>query len=531
MRTTILAIWICLAAAAAAADEVPLYSVFEESFTAGDSYRNPYVELRAAATLLRPDGEKWRIPLFWDGERTWKMRVSPDQPGAWSYTVRSSDSDLDGKQGRFQCVPSGNHGGIMPMRGHPYHFQHQDGTPFWFFGDTAWRAFSIDPAEHLERSDVNHYVDVRAGQGFNYIHTDLTGTGGIVAGVNEEGPMFYDVREEVVNPRYFQAVDTRLRYMNSKGITSGIVLAWGRGYPSWRSFASDEARLRYARYVTARYGAHNVVFIATGEWGYIKDRTDLWRAIGSAISTTDPHGRMVGIHPGVAGAISSETFADDDWCSFGDYQQAYFAPGGREATGEQRDTLHDFFLDTRDHNKPIVHAEYGYFLRDRNGDGKVDKPHSHTRRSFRRVSWTLVMAGGYIVTGFGSTYFGGWRDPGRFNVDDPRNDAVEGDLVRLRDFFTALEWWKLAPRDSLVSAPEGYQYCLADAGRTFVVYTSGTTAARLDPGGTAAAGYSVIRYDPRSGARTRLPDGAGARPITLSSPDKQDWVFLVKATG
>ena len=36
--------------------------------------------------------------------------------------------------------------------------------------------------------------------------------------------------------------------------------------------------------------------------------------------------------------------------------------------------------------------------------------------AMRHATWDIVMAGGYFVTGFGATYFGGGRDPGVFQV-------------------------------------------------------------------------------------------------------------------
>ena len=56
---------------------------------------------------------------------------------------------------------------------------------------------------------------------------------------------------------------------NAKGAKVGLVLAWadkGRNPNSWRAFPSQEARLRYARYIAARYGAYDVYFIVVGEW-------------------------------------------------------------------------------------------------------------------------------------------------------------------------------------------------------------------------------------------------------------------------
>lgn len=42
----------------------------------------------------------------------------------------------------------------------------------------------------------------------------------------------------------------------------------------------------------------------------------------------------------------------------------------------------------------------------------VDKANGTSVRSMRNASYDIVMAGGYFVTGFGPTYWGGYRDPG-----------------------------------------------------------------------------------------------------------------------
>jgi hypothetical protein len=138
------------------------------------------------------------------------------------------------------------------------------------------------------------------------------------------------------------------------------------------------------------------------------------------------------------------------------------------------------------------------------------------------------MAGGYFVTGFASTYYGGWSGRGvAFNPDDQRNDVAITDLQHLKNFFTSREWWKLDPHDELVSA--NYAYCLADIGQTYVVYAEESTVVRLDLGEASSRTYSVRLYDPRSGNYTHLHDYTGSGPVTLKPPDTQDWIFLVTA--
>ena len=513
--------------------KIERYGVFEESFSGTGDYANAYAEVEATVVFSRPDGGTWTIPLFWDGGKTWKARISPDAVGVWRYAVRSSDAALDGVAGSFDCVPSSLHGSIVPMERYPLHFQYQDGTPFWFFGDTGWRSFADDVEKNLNRETVLHYFDVRASQGFNYIHIALTGSAGSFF-EDEQNVMYeYDYANERLNPEFFQEADYRLTYMNAKGMTAGLLLPWAT---EWDRFASDEAGLRFARYVVAGYSAYNVVFIIAGEWdtlGTDKDKKARFQAIGHEMMRHDPHNRMR--------AISAfrvvEEFATQPWMSFGDYQQLYRAPHGREATAAERDSLRNYLLMPKVHGRPVVNSEYAYYLREMGDDHSyhkvpikgVDKPHSHTRASFRRASWVLAMAGGYFVTGFGTTFYGGWRDLGPFDVNAPKNDVAEEDLMHIREFFTSLKWWKLQVMDSLVKAKEGFCYCLVELGRTYVVYGEGCTAIELNPDGDPSATYAVRRFDPRTGIYMELPDYAGSGPIELSVPDAQDCVFLVTA--
>jgi hypothetical protein len=519
LSSTVLAL-----AAQTRADDTPRFGMFEKSFRHSATYDNPYKELSASATLRRPDGKEWRMPLFWDGQAVWTLRVSPDLVGEWSYSIQSADAGLNGRTGSLRCVASNRHGSIRPRRDYPRHFEYQDGTPFWFFGEKAWRVFQTDRTEKLDHASAMHHVDVRAAQGFNYLHTELAGTGGLTSGGNEGGEMFLDAGKEVINPAFFQEVDSRLHHINDKGLICGMVLLYAKGDPCWKSLPDDEARLRFARYVVARYAAFDVVFLVTGEWHFMAKQPDLFRAIGREIRKTDPHGRMIGIHPGPeSGGISSQEFAGDDWMSFGEYAQAYFAPHTREATDTDRDNLHRFIVAARKHNKPVVDAEYAYYLRDQDYDGVVDKPHSHTRDSFRRASWTIAMGGGYFVTGFGTTYFGGRREVGPFLVDNPKHQEAAADLDHLHTFFTSLPWWRLEPHDEQVTADAGYAYCLADIGKTYVIYVAGGHGATLKLVGEE---YSLRRYDPRTGQSTELPAPAGDVVRTVA-PDAQDWVFLV----
>jgi hypothetical protein len=53
------------------------------------------------------------------------------------------------------------------------HFERQDGSPFWFRGDTAWGLVTDKAEEKHDRAAALRYIDTRAGQGINVLHTML----------------------------------------------------------------------------------------------------------------------------------------------------------------------------------------------------------------------------------------------------------------------------------------------------------------------------------------------------------------------
>lgn len=523
---------------AAAPARVERFAVFEAEFQAASAPANPYTALDAEAVFTRPGGGSWRVPLFWDGGRTWKVRVSPDAAGTWRYVVKSADAGLNGRSGSFACVASKRPGGLRASRAYPGHFERQDGAPFWFMGDTAWGYFTDSAEEKHDRARAEYYAKKRAAQGFNVIHCMLMSEQGVG---NRNGPPFDEIGAERINPGYWREVDERLAWANRHGLTVGLALAWGdkRGKEpfAWRRLPNPEARRRYARYIGARYSAYDVYFLVSGEWhAEVRARGDVtddlvfreFVEIGKALDAADPHGRMIGIHP-MTRHGSVREFAAAPWMSFADYQQNY------------TDLHADVLLSARLRG-PVVNSEYGYHLRDSNGDGKPDKDNSYSAEDMRFASWDIATAGGYLVTGFGTTYFAGFRDPGPFDPDAAKNRDWEEQIGHLKKFFEGLEWWKLAPADELISSraqrtgdrrenglhpPATTYWAMAAPGETYVLYVRGTReAVELDPGARTRR-YAVRQYNPRSGEFTSLGEASAGR-FKYQPPDEQDWVVLLQ---
>lgn len=530
---------------------VPRFAPHEVSLSATGRHANPYVELTADATLTEPDGRTTRtLPLFWDGGETWRFRFAPDKTGTWKWTVKSADGGLNGKSGTFECVASNRRGSIQPMAGAPRHFQYQNGDRMWFFGDTAWAYVTDSAEEKHDRAAAERYVSNRAREGFNAIHFMLLNEAGWG---NRNGPPWSDIAGEKINPAYFQEADIRVAHANAQGIITGIAVAWGnkgRNEPySWGRLPNVEARKRFARYAAARFSAYDVYFLVSGEWhGEVRSRPapvpevlKEFVAIGDVLRAADPHRRMTGIHPMTEHGSTREFNAASSWMDFGDYQQNY------------RD-IHARLLESRGLNKPVVNSEYAYWLRDSDGDGKVDKQHSYTLEDIRAATWDIVMAGGYLVAGFGSTYMGGIRHPTTFLPDDPKNVPWAGQIGQVKKFFSSIEYWKLEPHDELVTsraartadrvtqvelgdrrlnmmqAPATTYWCLAEPGKIYIAYVRGTTepvTIALD--GRGASAWQAEQFDPRTGARKSLTaPAAGSDRYEYRAPDAQDWLVVVR---
>jgi hypothetical protein len=525
-----------------AAQTVDRFGFFETSFKATGQYKNPYTDLKASAVIRRPDGTKRTLGLFWDGKNVWKLRISPDLAGQWRFRVRSTDEGLNGQTGQFKCVKSSRKGSILTW--YPHHFAYQDGTPFLFWGDTAWALYQDEASEKLNRKAVFHYIDERADQGINVMHSMLLQEAGWG---NRGGDPFHSMAEQTLNPAYWREIDVRLRYLNNKGIIGGLVLAWGdkrKKEPfAWRLFPGVEARKRYARYIATRYGAYDVYFIVSGEWhAEIRTRDnvtaqqirDEFIEIGNALLQADAHKRMGAIHP-MTRLGSVREFNEAGWMSFADYQQNY-----RE--------LHARILESRKYPGPVVNSEYGYFLRDSNYDGVVDKANSFSAYAMRHATWDIVMAGGYPVTGYGTTYMGGNREKGPFNVDDPRNDIWERQYHVTKRFLSELEWWKLEPHDDWIRSatprssdrrvsigsgkrqrkeqcpPKTAYWLLAEPGRSYVAYVrglKGKVTIEVNSNGVRKARL----FDPRTGESKPADVKLDNNHCQWTPPDEQDWVL------
>src|SRR5205823_1589300 len=139
-----------LAATARGAVDAPKDGVVnraaEWTFTSSKPYADPFNDVELDMLVTAPDGSQQRIPAFWAGEQTWRARVASAQAGVCRWKTECSDRDnrdLHDITGSIEIKP---YTGENPLYRHGFlrvaadkkHFEHADGTRFFWLADTWW---------------------------------------------------------------------------------------------------------------------------------------------------------------------------------------------------------------------------------------------------------------------------------------------------------------------------------------------------------------------------------------------------------
>ena len=274
-------------------------TVFETSFESSKDYDNPFMELEVDVLFTKGD-MTWKVPAFWDGGKTWKVRFAAPEKGEYSYRAVASDKSNKGLNTGTKKLTVTEYTGDNPLYGHGQlrvtknkrHFEHADGTPFFWLGDTWWKGL----CKRLPWEGFQELTADRKEKGFTVIQI-VCGTypdelGLLKPSWENEGGMPYLKRDfSEVNPEYFKFADRRFEHLVDAGITPAIVGGWGRavglnavGLPGYK---------RHFRNLIARYGAYPVIWVLGGE-------TDKgqgpWYALAEYVDATDPYDRLFTNH-------------------------------------------------------------------------------------------------------------------------------------------------------------------------------------------------------------------------------------------
>ena len=205
--------------------------------------------------------------------------------------------------------------------------QYEDGTPFFWLGDTAWEL-----CNRLNSKEIAEYLDDRAAKGFNVIQVTAISTSGIRnRNRNGEVPLT-DSDPFKPNEKYFAFIDTVIQLALERDMFIGFVATWGDKVVNVPGYGVDPvifdklSAQSYGKWLGNRYrNSPNIIWILGGDVAPVQGKVDYrpeWSAMAEGIIESTAHRCLITYHP-PGYRSSSEWFHDASWLDFNMIQSSH----------------------------------------------------------------------------------------------------------------------------------------------------------------------------------------------------------------
>ena len=518
------------------------WDVFETSYESAKVYPNAFTEVEVDVVFKQGD-KQWKVPAFWAGDKKWTVRFAPPIQGKYTYRVECTDKANPGLNGKEQTLSVGAYTGDNPLLKYGFvkvapgktTFEHADGTPFFWLGDTWWKNL----CKRMPWEGFQELTADRKAKGFSVVQ--------IVCGPypdenffapsleNEGGQQYLAQDMSVVNPKYFDYADRRLKHLADNGIVPAIVGAWGRGdCNSMEKFGVANIK-RHWRYLIARYGAYPVIWILAGE---IPEETKAgkgpWAEVATYLRSIDPYHHPLTCHTGQGRKLAKDdiTVIDFDMVGGNHDERISVAPQTVAIVSSAYATKPPM---------PVLVGETCYEGHMQQGFGDVQ----------RRMFWQSILSGaaGHTYGAAGIWHAGGEGDHGNWGAwgrqpydwttwKEGMNYPGATHLGIGRKLLEQYPWAKFEPH------PEWAPGCYAAgiAGEFRFIYLprrniynwDGPEVRDLEPD----VDWHVYYFDPATGRKfdqgvikaTAKVGDASAKPVSFKKnvPSPQDWVLVLE---
>jgi hypothetical protein len=439
----------------------------------------------------------------------------------WNESVAQSANDLN-RHGKLRV--SANH-----------HFlEYEDGSPFFWLGDTGWELF-----HRLNKEGVEKYFATRSNQGFTVIQAVVLAEFDGLHTPNAYGELPL-LNDDPLQPgeAYFKYVDWVIDKAADYGLQIALLPTWGdKIYKNnWGTgpeiFDSTNAR-SYGEWIGKRYkDRKNIIWVMGGDRSP-RGPADvaIWNAMANGIvsGTGGYDHALVTFHPQPSATCSSSPwFHKNDWLDFNMLQ-----------TGHCNDAEVWRFIGS-DYSlmpaKPVLDGEAVY----------EDHPLCFNAREkgytqaydIRKAAYLSIFGGGFGFT-YGCHAIWQFYSPDRQPVNNPlRFWYVSLDLPGARQMKylkTLLESFPLNERvpdqHILLDTLQDTHRIQATRGRDYLlIYAAGGDAFRVRMGIIKGSTLKAWWYDPRTGAKIYLRKIANQgthKFMPLSAGYDNDWVLVL----
>ena len=516
----------------------------EWSYTSGKQYSDPFNQVDLDAIITLPSGQQERTPAFWAGGSEWRVRYAAPAPGLYHIRSACSDTkngDLHDRVSVLNVQPyTGQNAhykhGALKVADDRRHFQHADGTPFFWLGDTWWMGlckrlswpdgFQTLAADRVQKGFT--MVQIVAG-----LYPDMEPFD--ARGANEAG-FPWDPEFTRINPAYFDMADVRMQHLADRGLAACVVGFWGYFIPRMGMAKVKQ----HWRYLIARWGAYPVVWCLAGEgtMPYYLSKTKDQDAetqkhglteLARYVHATDPRHHPITIHP----SKSSRLCVDDP--AVLDFDMLQTGHNDRQSVPNTIETVNSSLAATP--KMPVLIGEVCY-------EGIAEASRQEVQRF---MFWSALLGG----TG-GHTYGanGIWQvntrqqpyglSPHGHSWGGPAWDIAaqlpgSGQLGLAKGLLTRYSWWKLEPQPDLIDP----HWNTTNYWQPFAGQIPGEAVIAFCPSGfnpvtfkkLEAATYRGFFFNPSDGTEIPIedvhPDSGGSwRPPEF--PIFRDWVIVLE---
>jgi hypothetical protein len=432
----------------------------------------------------------------------------------------------------------------------------EDGEPFFWLGDTAWRMIQKATLTDREQPSVAHYFAARRSQGFNVVQTVAAHDGNVI---NSAGHAAFEdgdfTRPRVVSGPvndYWDQCDAILDLAEEHGFYVALLPLWINSIGGRDPIVQNPSiAYQYGHFLGDRFGNRaNLIWVLGGDPSYRKgrdvdqpERLALVRAMAEGIDDgtgaidhfdgkADWSTTLMTYHPKGGGHSSSEYLHAEPWLDVNMIQTTT-----RFHFTNYETVAIDY---AKKPPKPTLDAEVAY-----EDSLSLSKKEPRDRRTgaweARRAAYWSVFAGGFGHT-YGHRSLILWTLSGEHNkhgADTPWFLSLETpgaiQMGYLRQLMESLAFLSRIPDQSIIDGDPGHGIDHAQAtrdaeGRYVLVYlpTGRRVAIHMDKvrGSKANAWW----FNPRDASRKPIGafDTRGSRRFKPPTHGEgQDWVLMV----
>ena len=521
----------------------------------------------------RDTGETITRPGFWDGGDVFKIRFAPTLHGVWDYETKcESDADLNGHTGSIGAnAYKGDleiyRRGFIKVDPEKKYFMFNDGTPFFYLGDTHWGMLNEEFDEagkfagNLQTdSHFKYIVDKRVEQGFTVYQSEPIGAkfdllDGKIDRLDVEG---------------FQHADQYFQYIAEKGLVHANAQFFfpTYGYQLGHNYKALE---EFSRYWVARFGAYPVMwtlaqeidndfYAGRGDQTYFTHENNPWVKVAEYMNKYDSYDHPLSGHQEGAGRTSVTGAPSHVLDRTNDGKSAFLDEDVTARTG------HNWWASQWgvDFENPETHFEIAkdYWQSYKVGvmyEGKYC--YLWTKDFGSRAQGWIAYLNGCFGYGYGAQDM--WNYMSDYSTEKQTSDGYEVVTVKdkqmkwstsielpsgyqvgyMKEFFQQIEWWKLVPDfdSNTYFTPEkgGAHYSAATIGNdVYVVYLfskDSYTGYLNNMDGDAT--YTMKWFNPRTNEYILIGEevapnivGSDGNPAYMldGRPDRsaEDWVVL-----